>query len=139
MNSLANNCLLKVATFAAQLEQYQEAIEKFENVATASMSSALSKFSVKEYLFKAGLCHFCLNDPVSAARALERYQEIDPTFQGSREQKLLSSILEAIETNDVQMFTDYVADYDRMTKLDNWKTAILLRIKKCIDAEPSLT
>lgn len=30
--SSANKCLLKVATYAAQLEQYQKAIEIFEQV-----------------------------------------------------------------------------------------------------------
>jgi hypothetical protein len=48
---------LKVATFAAQLEQYPEAIEKFESVAEANVDNNLTKWSVREYLLKAGLCH----------------------------------------------------------------------------------
>ncbi|PIO28528.1 hypothetical protein AB205_0189650 [Aquarana catesbeiana] len=31
-NSSANKCLLKVATYAAQLEQYQKAVEIYEQV-----------------------------------------------------------------------------------------------------------
>jgi alpha-soluble NSF attachment protein len=49
--------MLKVATFAAQLGQYDKAIEKFELVASASLDNQLMKWSLKEYFLKAGLCH----------------------------------------------------------------------------------
>lgn len=50
--SMAGQCWIKVATFAAQLELYQKAIEKFESVATTSMQQQLTRYSVKEYLLK---------------------------------------------------------------------------------------
>ena len=56
---MVNKCLLKVAHFAAQLEQYDVAIEKLETVATASVDNPLTKWSLKEYFLKAGLCHLC--------------------------------------------------------------------------------
>src|SRR4051812_9330456 len=52
---------------------------------------------------------------------------------------LHQSILEAVEGGDVENFTNKVAEYDHLSKLDNWKTTILLRIKKSIQEEPSLT
>jgi len=55
--ALANNCVLKVATIAAQLEKYEKAIEKFEYVASQSLDNQLTKWSVRDYFFKAGLCH----------------------------------------------------------------------------------
>ena len=58
-NSLANQCWIKVATFAAQLEQYEKAIEKFEHVATVSLENNLTKYSAKQYFLQAGLCHLC--------------------------------------------------------------------------------
>ncbi|NXA57646.1 SNAA protein, partial [Nothocercus julius] len=70
-NSSANKCLLKVATYAAQLEQYQKALEIYEQVGTSAMDSPLLKYSAKEYFFKAALCHFCvdmLNAKVGSAR-----------------------------------------------------------------------
>ncbi|NXV88755.1 SNAA protein, partial [Calonectris borealis] len=60
-NSSANKCLLKVATYAAQLEQYQKALEIYEQVGTSAMDSPLLKYSAKEYFFKAALCHFCID------------------------------------------------------------------------------
>lgn len=56
---MVNKCLLKVAYLAAQLEKYELAIEKFEEVATASVDNQLTKWSLKEYFLKAGLCHLC--------------------------------------------------------------------------------
>ncbi|CAO3694314.1 unnamed protein product [Rhizopus stolonifer] len=57
--ALANKCLLKVAQIAAELEIYSLAIEKYEMVASAAVDDPLLKWSLKDYLFKAGLCHLC--------------------------------------------------------------------------------
>lgn len=55
----ANACFKDVADIAAQLEQYPVAIEKYELVAQASLKSPLTRYSVKDYYLKAGLCHLC--------------------------------------------------------------------------------
>ncbi len=47
--------------------------------------------------------------------------------------------MQQFEAGDVAQFTRAVGDFDRMTKLDAWKTTILLRIKKQIAEEPDLT
>ena len=45
----------------------------------------------------------------------------------------------ALDTNDEDLFLDKLQAYDQMSKLDRWKTAIFLEVKKGIDAEPDLT
>lgn len=50
---------MKVAALAAQLGDYALAIEKFESVAAASLDNNLTKWSVREYFLKAGICHLC--------------------------------------------------------------------------------
>lgn len=50
---------MKVAQIAADLEKYDVAIEKYEKVAAAAIDDPLLKWSLKEYCFKAGLCHLC--------------------------------------------------------------------------------
>jgi alpha-soluble NSF attachment protein len=57
-------------------------------VASSSLESSLLKYSCKEYFFRAALCHLCV-DVLNAQHALERYQELYPAFQDSREYKLL--------------------------------------------------
>ncbi|KAL7747230.1 vesicular-fusion protein S17 [Sorochytrium milnesiophthora] len=133
--ALANGCLIKVATFAAQLEQYDKAIEVFDRVAAASADNALTKWSLKDYFFKATLCHLCKGDYVGAQRALEKYNDMDMSFSTTRECTFLKSLLEALEAGDAEMYTACVVDYNRLTQLDNWKTTILLRIKNSIEKE----
>lgn len=58
-NTSANRCMLNVARYAAQLEQYQKAIEIYEEVAGNCIESSLLKYSAKEYFFRAALCHLC--------------------------------------------------------------------------------
>jgi len=48
---------LKVADIAALVGQYPRAIEKYEGVAKQSLNSNLTKWSVKDYFFKAGACY----------------------------------------------------------------------------------
>ena len=47
--------------------------------------------------------------------------------------------MEAMENGDRELFTQVVTDFDRLSRLDQWKTSILLRVKNAIKAEPSLT
>uniref|UniRef100_A0A3P9I335 N-ethylmaleimide-sensitive factor attachment protein, beta b n=1 Tax=Oryzias latipes TaxID=8090 RepID=A0A3P9I335_ORYLA len=87
-NSSANKCLLKVGAYCAQLEQYQKAIEIYEQVGATTMDNPLLKYSAKEYFFKASLCHFIV-DELNAKIAVEKYEEMFPAFSDSRECKLL--------------------------------------------------
>eukprot|EP00252_Welwitschia_mirabilis_P012233 TRINITY_DN2717_c0_g1_i1.p1 TRINITY_DN2717_c0_g1~~TRINITY_DN2717_c0_g1_i1.p1 ORF type:complete len:290 (-),score=81.50 TRINITY_DN2717_c0_g1_i1:254-1123(-) len=132
VTSTASQCLLKVAQFAAQLEQYPKAIQIFEEVARQSLNNNLLKYSVKGYLLNAGLCHICRGDAVAISNALEKYQELDPTFSNTREYKLLADLSAAIDEEDVVKFTDVVKEFDSMTRLDQWKTTLLLRAKNAL-------
>lgn len=60
----------------------------------------------------------------------------DPTFASTRECKFVNAIIDAIQAEDEQAFTGCVVEYDQVTKLDNWKTMILLKIKQTIEGEP---
>ncbi|KFW08775.1 Beta-soluble NSF attachment protein, partial [Eurypyga helias] len=132
--SSANKCLLKVAAYAAQLEQYQKAIEIYEQVGTNTMDNPLLKYSAKEYFFKAALCHFIV-DELNAKLALEKYEEMFPAFTDSRECKLLKKLLEAHEEQNSEAYTEAVKEFDSISRLDQWLTTMLLRIKKSIQGE----
>lgn len=137
-NSSANKCLLKVAMYSAQMEEYAKALEIYEQVAADAIESSLLKYSAKEYFFKAALCHMCI-DIVEAQRAVDKYCDMYPAFQDTRECKLLRTLLEAKEEENVESFTEAVKEYDSISRLDQWLTTILLRIKKGMNEEPDLT
>lgn len=136
-NSSANKCILKVAQYAAQLESYEKAITIYQQVASSSLESSLLKYSAKEYFFKAALCHLCV-DTLNAQHALERYVQMYPAFQDSREYKLVQTLIEHMEDQNVDGFTEAVKDYDSISRLDQWYTMILLRIKKQLNENPDL-
>ncbi|KAG8516818.1 Beta-soluble NSF attachment protein [Galemys pyrenaicus] len=133
-SSSANKCLLKVAAYAAQLEQYQKAIEIYEQVGTNTMDNPLLKYSAKDYFFKAALCHFIV-DELNAKLALEKYEEMFPAFTDSRECKLLKKLLEAHEEQNSEAYTEAVKEFDSISRLDQWLTTMLLRIKKSIQGD----
>uniref|UniRef100_A0A3Q2E8V9 Beta-soluble NSF attachment protein n=1 Tax=Cyprinodon variegatus TaxID=28743 RepID=A0A3Q2E8V9_CYPVA len=133
-NSSANKCLLKVGHYSAQLEQYQKAIEIYEQVAMSTMDNPLLKYNAKEYFFKASLCHFIV-DELNAKLAIEKYEEMFPAFSDSRELKLLKKLLEAHEEQNSEAFTEAVKEFDSVSRLDQWLTTMLLRIKKTIQGD----
>ncbi|KAL2019421.1 hypothetical protein VTK56DRAFT_9626 [Thermocarpiscus australiensis] len=131
--ALANKLWLKVADIAALEGQYHEAVTYFEKVADSSLDNHLMKYSVKDYFMKAGLCILATKDLVTARRNLEKYKEKDPSFAGQRECQLLADLIEAIEAGNQELFTDKLYAYDQMSRLDKWKTEILVRIKNQIE------
>lgn len=56
----ANACFKDAADLHADLEQYPAAIARYEQVADHSLSSALTKYSVKEYWLRALLCSLAM-------------------------------------------------------------------------------
>ncbi|XP_022146873.1 alpha-soluble NSF attachment protein 2-like [Momordica charantia] len=131
----ANQCKQKVAQFAAQLEQYQKAIDIYEEIAKYSLKNNLLKYGAKGHLLNAGICQLCKGDIVAITKALDNYQDLDPTFSGSREYKLLADIASALDEEDVAKFTDVVKEFDSMTTLDPLKTTLLLRVKEKLKAK----
>jgi len=136
-SATANACYKDAADLLADLEEYPRAIARYEQVADHSLTSALTKYSVKEYWLRAGLCALAMNDPITAKRNMAKYAQQDNTFSSTREAKFLGALTEAVEGGDVELFTGAVGEFDSVTKLDNWKTSILLRIKRKLENESS--
>lgn len=59
---------------------------------------------------------------------------MDASFETTREFQFLSGILECVENNDHELFTQKVREFDSLTKLDNWKINILLKVRKTLDS-----
>lgn len=160
--AIAQSCSIKAAMLAANMEDYEKAAGLFEENAESSAHDQLRKYSVKDHLFRAGLCRLCLDvslcvlcrcfnsrkwclvcldlqDLVGAKRAFARYSTIDYAFSTSKEHELLDSLAAVIETGDVEQFTELVTKWDRTNAMDEWKTRVLLKIKQSMDEEPSLT
>lgn len=136
-NSSANKCLVKVAEFSAQLENYEKAIEIYEQLGMYAMDNSLLKYSAKDHFFRACICHMCV-DLVNAQLSVAKYEDMFPAFSESRECKLIKNLLKAVEEENVDAFTEALREFDSISRLDKNLTAMLLKVKKQLNAEPEL-
>jgi alpha-soluble NSF attachment protein len=93
------------------------------------------KWSVKDYFLKAGICHLASQDLVATTRSLDMYRELDPSFAGTRENMLITDLVAAVREGDQELFADKLFQYDQLSKLDKWKTTLLLRVKGAIEKD----
>lgn len=56
----ANQCYQQAAELSGDLGEYQRAMELYQIVADWSLTSALTKYSVKEYWLRAALCSIAM-------------------------------------------------------------------------------
>ncbi|KAM3715764.1 Alpha-soluble NSF attachment protein, partial [Dirofilaria immitis] len=105
--SSATKCMIKVAQYAAQLEDYKRAIKIFEEVATWEADHPTLKYAAKNHFFQALLCYLC-SDLLDTQNALKRYEEISPSFVDSREYKLVNELISCLEDkNQMMMILHY--------------------------------
>jgi alpha-soluble NSF attachment protein len=69
---------------------------------------------------------------------LDKYVSLDSGFASSRERQLIDEIVGAWQNDDLDSFTQSLTQFDRIIPLDEWKTMLLLRIKKLFEQEPDL-
>lgn len=113
----ASKCLAKVAQFSATLEKYGDAVQVFERLGTESLDSNLLKFNAKRHFLHAGFCTLARGDLVAMRQALERYSELDYSFQGSREHQLLEKTTDAYENYDLDAFSDTLHVFPRCVRV----------------------
>lgn len=59
-------------------------------------------------------------------------------FQLKMFQFQFQTLIEHIEEQQLEGFTEAVKEYDSISRLDQWYTTVLLRIKKQVDDNPDL-
>lgn len=130
--ALANKAYLKCADLKALDAHYIEACDVYRKVIANSVGNKLSQWSLKDYYLKTALCYLAGDDQVAAQRTLDEALAEDSNFAGSREHELLGALLEACAEGDAEKFSAKVYEFDRFSKLDKWKTTVLLKIKDSI-------
>lgn len=130
--ALANKAYLKCADLSALHGDYERAIQLFDNIIKTLVGNSLTKWSVKDYFFKNILCTLCLGDVVEAQKKNSEYTNEEPSWETTREFKLLQSIFDSIDKGDIQLYSDAVFDFDQFSKLDKLKTSLLLKVKSSI-------
>jgi alpha-soluble NSF attachment protein len=136
--SQANQMLAKVAELcSAALDPPDliRAAQIYNDLGRTCLDSNLLKYNAKGFFLQAILCHLANNDAIAAAQAYSRYNSLDYTFGDSREGKLCQKLIEAVEGFDSEGFATACFEYDRISKLDPWKTSMLVKVKRSIADE----
>jgi len=131
----ATSCRRDAADLYAEIGDYTAAIERYRKVADSYMDSALTRFNVKEVWLRQGLCALAMGDYTQASNLLTHSRNIDPTFQTTREGKFLSTLTDAFSQGDIELFTNALVEWDHISKLDNWKTGVLLAAKAKLQSD----
>ena len=139
----ANKARNSLAHLLAKVGKYRHAIIAFEELGNSVLDTP-SRFSAREYFFKAGLCQFCHaaagNQDIQNIRlAIEDYDNKDVTFQDQREYKFLLDLLRAYEDYNLDAFEDAVQEFDNVSRLGDWEMGLLLNVREAISRGPSLT
>lgn len=133
-DALASKCYLKCADLTAVSAEYNKALPLYDNIITLLSNNALSRWGLKDLFLKAILCVLAMQDPIEAQKRLDKYVADDAAFEQTREFKLLSSILAAIEQGDEEAFQNAVFEFDQIQKLDKLKMQLLLKVKESVTA-----
>lgn len=134
--SQANTCLQKVAELssgALDPPELLQAAEIYESLGRQCLESNLLKYNAKTHFINGVMCHLANGDSVGASQALARFDSLDYTFADSREGKFASQLVECVEGFDPEGFATACFEYDRISKLDPWKTSMLVKVKRSIE------
>ncbi|KAL7533514.1 hypothetical protein ACHAXR_005276 [Thalassiosira sp. AJA248-18] len=134
--SQASSCLQKVAELssgALDPPELLRAAEIYESLGRQCLESNLLKYNAKTHFLNGVMCHLANNDSIGASQALARFDNLDYTFADSREGKFAKQLVECAEQYDPEGFATACFEYDRISKLDPWKTSMLVRVKRSIE------
>lgn len=136
--SQASQCLVKVAELSSAAlnpPEFLRAAELYEQLGSNCLDSNLLKYNAKGYFLQSVMCHLANQDSVSAEKAIARYSSLDFTLRESREGKFGEELIAAVLAYDSEAFATACFEYDRISKLDPWKTTILLSIRKTVEGD----
>jgi len=130
--ALANKAFIKSADLNALEGHYIEANEIYKKIVKNSLNNNLSRWSLKDYFTKIVLCYLAADDKVAATKYLQETLTLDSSFQSTREYTLCKDVIESVGDGDAQKLSNTLYEYDQFSKLDKWKTTVLLKIKNTI-------
>lgn len=134
-HSQASQCWAKVAELcsaAIDPPDLLRAAQLFEDLGRKCLDSNLLKFNAKGHFLHAILCHLANGDAIAAQQSIDKYESLDYTFGSAREGKFAHQLIESVDGMDSEGFASACYDYDKISKLDPWKTSMLVRVKRTI-------
>lgn len=126
------HCRVKVAELTpsdAEAADMFERLGRYECVGDRCRRHGGASFLARKFFLQSLLCHLALGDVAQARRKQELFADLDCTFPRSRENVFVTQLIAAMDGGSLEAFANACADFDRVSPLDAWKTAVLLRAK----------
>jgi len=136
----ANELVAKMVAQQVEAGNYDLARKEYERLGREYLDEHLTRGSAKKYLFLALLCKIATITSTNLLEGIEalqdqfrEYQDLDPQFtELTREHMLVRQIIEALENEDEEQYTDAYMEYDSIVPLDLMKKKLLLRGKMAL-------
>lgn len=132
----AMGCRVKIAKIHGDLDHFDKCYELYEEIGSTYTEGPL-KHQAKEYFVRALLCRLTevttdnrTEKCAECNEAWESYKQIDIYLKNTRESEFCEQVLSAVDEDDVDKFDEAVALLNELRMLDEWKTHVLLVIKK---------
>lgn len=101
----------------------------YEEIADMCIDNNLLKFSVSKFIFLSILCEIA-NKRDDCKNIIDEYGNKYPIITNSREFTLLTKLVDAIDNCDLTQFSNFLHDYDSISKLSDTHIKILTCIRE---------
>ncbi|KAH9601254.1 hypothetical protein LSM04_002693 [Trypanosoma melophagium] len=140
MKMQVKSCTVAMAKIYGENDMFDKALALYERLGVTCADGPL-RHEAKEHFMRAMLCRLAtVNDDNrhemsdEASEALRTYMQRDPYLKNTREGEFLEMCIEAVEGSDLEKFETAVSLLQELRMLDDWKTHVLLAIKRNMDS-----
>lgn len=136
----ANDIVIKMINKSVNDGEYEKARQGYERIANEYLEENLTRAAARKYFFMSLLCQVAMLSKTNLMEQLEclrgkfeEFQERDPQLNAyTREHMLIAAIIDAMENDDVDSYTEAVCDYDNICPMDGPKQKMLMLGKRVL-------
>jgi alpha-soluble NSF attachment protein len=136
----ANDLVAKMLQGQVEAGNFDFARKEYEQLGKEYLDEHLTRGSARKFFFLALLCRVASVTSTNLVEGIEalqeqfqRYQDLDPQFTHlTREHMLIKELIEALENDDEDAYTDAYMEFDSIVPLDVMKKKMLLRGKQAL-------
>jgi hypothetical protein len=128
----------KYGDFMMKNKSYSKAAEIYELIGKLNSESLSLKWSCSRLFLKAIFSYILNGDDVYSKRKFDDIETSYPIVTDNRDFILAKNVLYTYLERNIERFTEYVYEYDQITRLDDFYVGILNSIKKSMSETEDL-
>jgi len=124
------NILLSIAESSARMANYITAIEYYDLLAMEYITNITYIFLVKKFWLYASIYRIYIGDIEGCEFHLKKYVSKINNYQYDRDYRFITTMIEAVKSNDANIFTDNMNNYEYFKTLDDNIHELLVRMRR---------